>query len=67
MILTVLLNAILCLAVLVVVVSPLVWAIVTQHRDQPAVGGAAGASTAVPARSPRGRTHQRYAVASRLS
>ena len=67
MILTVLLNAILCLAVLVVVVTPLVWAIVTQHRDHPAVGGAAGATSALTARSARGRRHQRYAVASRLS
>ena len=67
MILTVLLNAILCLAVLVVVVTPLVWAILTQHRDRPAIGGAAGATSAAAARSTRGRRHQRYAVASRFS
>lgn len=29
------LNAILCVAVTVMVVSPLVWAILTQHHDQP--------------------------------
>jgi hypothetical protein len=29
----VVLNAILCLGVIVMVVSPLIWAILTQHRD----------------------------------
>ena len=35
--LTVILNAILCGVVIVTVVAPLVWAILTQHRDKPAV------------------------------
>lgn len=36
MALIVTLNTILCTAVTVMVVAPLVWAILTQHRDQPA-------------------------------
>jgi hypothetical protein len=35
MVLTVLFNAILALGVIVMVVTPLVWAILTQHRDHP--------------------------------
>lgn len=34
--LIIILNAILCCAVLVMVLSPLIWAIRTQHRDEPA-------------------------------
>lgn len=35
MTITILLNLILCSAVFVAVVAPLVWAILTAHRDQP--------------------------------
>ena len=35
MILTVVFNAILAVGVIVMVVTPLVWAILTQHRDHP--------------------------------
>jgi hypothetical protein len=35
MILTAILNAILALGVITLVVTPLVWAILTQHRDHP--------------------------------
>ncbi len=34
---SILLNVILCSAVLVVVVAPLLWAVLTAHRDQSAV------------------------------
>jgi hypothetical protein len=33
------LNAILCCAVLVMVITPLIWAIRTQHRDAPVPNG----------------------------
>jgi len=36
----ILLNVILCSAVLVAVVAPLLWAIRTAHRDQPAIAKA---------------------------
>ncbi len=36
----ILLNVILCSAVAVGVVTPLVWAILTAHRDPPAIGNA---------------------------
>jgi hypothetical protein len=39
--LMIVLNAILCLAITVMVVSPLVWAILTQHRDETAPQGTA--------------------------
>ena len=35
MILTAIVNAILAIGVIIVVVTPLVWAILTQHRDHP--------------------------------
>ncbi len=44
MTLTVLLNAILAIGVTVMVVTPLVWAILTQHRDDPRQA-ASGAGT----------------------
>ena len=31
------LNLILCIALLIAVVAPLIWAIVIQHRDQPVI------------------------------
>jgi protoporphyrinogen oxidase len=42
MTLIIVLNAILCLGVIATVVSPLLWAIFTQHRDHVAAAGAFG-------------------------
>jgi hypothetical protein len=52
--LTLILTAVLSCAVVVMVVSPLVWAILTQHRDQPAAGGTAGDTRSAAARVRRG-------------
>ena len=45
MVLMLILNAILGVGVTVMVVAPLVWAIRTQYRDQPAAPGAAGGAS----------------------
>jgi hypothetical protein len=45
MITTAILNAVLALGVIVMVVTPLVWAILTQRRDDPRSGATVGAST----------------------
>lgn len=47
MTMTIVLNAILGVGAIVVVVAPLVWSIVTQHRDHPRIALADGA-TALP-------------------
>jgi hypothetical protein len=44
MILTAILNAILAVAVIVMVLTPLVWAILTQHRDRPRPAATVGAT-----------------------
>lgn len=44
MTLTAILNAILAAGVIVVVVTPLVWAILTQHRDHPRPAATVGSS-----------------------
>ncbi|HSP64973.1 MAG TPA: hypothetical protein VLO10_02170 [Candidatus Deferrimicrobium sp.] len=44
MIMTAVINAILALGVFVMVVTPLVWAIVTQHHDHPRRAAADGAT-----------------------
>ena len=36
---TLIVNVILCIGVIVMVVTPLVWAILTQHRDHPQPDG----------------------------
>ena len=46
MALIIVLNALVCLCVIVMVVSPLLWAIFTQHRDHVAVAGTAARATA---------------------
>jgi hypothetical protein len=48
MILTAILNAILALGVIVMVVTPLVWAILTQHRDHPRSAATDGGPARVP-------------------
>ena len=55
MTLTVIVNAILVVGVTVMVVAPLMWAILTQHRDHP--GTAATDSATMPAPQSRGRRH----------
>ncbi len=41
---TIILNAILALGVIAMVVTPLVWAILTQHRDHPTLAAAESAT-----------------------
>jgi len=67
MIPTTLLNAILSLAVMVMAVSPLVWAILTQHRDRLAAGGEGGAARAIAAPSTRSRPQRRSTIPSPVS
>jgi hypothetical protein len=55
MVLTVLFNAILAVGVIVMVVTPLVWAILTQHRDHPHLEATGAAKTE--ARQSRERRH----------
>jgi hypothetical protein len=55
MILTAILNAILALGVIVMVVTPLVWAILTQHRDHPLPAATDGG----PARAPQSDDRRR--------
>ncbi len=56
MTIVIILNVILCVAVVVGVVAPLVWAIVTQHRDEPDTVVATRGTRRVPVRvSRRGR------------
>ncbi len=45
MITAVILNAVLALGVMVMVVAPLVWAIMTQHRDHPHTAATDGGTT----------------------
>ncbi len=53
MILTVVLNAILAVGVIVMVVTPLVWAILTQHRDHPRQTATLGVTVPPPSSRPR--------------
>ncbi len=65
MILTAILNATLALAMSVIVVAPLVWAILTQHRDHPrsaATDGAAGRAAKASERLRTARAHYKPAV-----
>jgi hypothetical protein len=55
--LMIVLNTILGFAAVVIVLSPLIWAILTQHRDEPAPGGTAGSSSR--ATAPRTRRTRR--------
>jgi hypothetical protein len=52
-ILTAILNAILAVGVIVMVVTPLVWAILTHHRDHPRPPATLGATTRPPSPRPR--------------
>ncbi len=53
MILTAILNAILAVGVIVMVVTPLVWAILTQHRDHPCPAATARTAARPPSPEPR--------------
>jgi len=53
MTIVIILNVILCAAVVVGVVAPLVWAIVTQHRDEPETVVATRGTRRVPVRVAR--------------
>lgn len=53
MIITTILNAVLVLGVIVMVLTPLVWAIRTQHRDHPAAAATGGAAMSHAQRHPR--------------
>ena len=53
MTIVIILNVILCAAVVVGVVGPLVWAIVTQHRDEPDTVLATRGTRRVPVRVAR--------------
>ncbi|HET6870321.1 MAG TPA: hypothetical protein VFH80_30695 [Solirubrobacteraceae bacterium] len=53
MIPTAILNAILAVGVLVMVVTPLVWAILTQRRDHPRPAASVGATAGRPTPQPR--------------
>jgi ABC-type glycerol-3-phosphate transport system permease component len=54
MILTAIFNAILALGVIVIILTPLVWAILTQHRDDPRLT----ATSPAPDPQPRRRAAQ---------
>jgi ABC-type glycerol-3-phosphate transport system permease component len=58
MILTAILNAILVLGVIVMVITPLVWAILTQHLDHPWLAATHRAPGLSPDRQPRRRAPQ---------
>jgi hypothetical protein len=58
MILTAIFNAILALGVIVMVVTPLVWAILTQHDDHPQQAAVHRAPAPSPAPQPRSRARQ---------
>jgi hypothetical protein len=55
MTLVIVLNAVLCGAVIVGAVAPLVWAIITQHHHETVVVSTARGSRQVPARAARRR------------
>ncbi len=58
MIPTAILNAILALGVIVMVLAPLVWAILTQHRDHPRSAANESATMRPPTPEPRRRSSQ---------
>lgn len=53
MVITTILNAVLVLGVIVMVLTPLVWAILTQHRDHPDAAATHGGATSQAPRHPR--------------
>lgn len=53
MILTAILNATLAVGVIAMVLTPLVWAILTQHRDHPRPAATVGATAGLPGPQPR--------------
>jgi hypothetical protein len=61
MTLLVILNAILCGAVVVMVAAPLVWAILTQQRDEPAGIAAVSRTRRAPADARRRARRPRHA------
>ncbi len=60
MILTAILNVILAVGVIAMVLTPLVWAILTQHRDHAHPAAVDGATARVPASRARRRTRRPY-------
>lgn len=58
MITTAILNIVLALGVIVMVVTPLVWAILTQHRDRPRIAAIDSAGTSPQNHQPRRRAAQ---------
>ena len=61
MIMTAIINAILAVGVIVMVVTPLVWAILTQHHDHPPRAAADGATVRTTAsRKPRHAERPEY-------
>jgi hypothetical protein len=60
MTLVIIVNAVLCSAVIVAVVAPLVWAIVTQHRHETVVVATSRGTRQVPARPARRRRRGLY-------
>jgi hypothetical protein len=56
MILTAILNTMLAAGMIVMVITPLVWAILTQHRDHPRLAATDGATGLAPQASERPRT-----------
>ncbi len=55
---TLIVNVILCIGVIVMVVAPLVWAILTQHRDRPRLATIDAASAPQPQPQSRRRAPQ---------
>ncbi len=55
---TTILNIVLALGVIVMVVAPLVWAILTQHRDRPQLAVTDAATARTPHPQPRTRSRQ---------
>ncbi len=61
MIMTAIINAILAVGVIVMVVTPLVWAILTQHHDHPRLAATDGATVRTPQpRKPRHTGRPQY-------
>ncbi|HEY1511225.1 MAG TPA: hypothetical protein VGF93_19610 [Solirubrobacteraceae bacterium] len=60
MTLAIIINAVLCSAVIFAVVAPLVWAIVTQHRHETVVVATRRGTRQVPAKASRQRRRGLY-------
>jgi hypothetical protein len=56
----IIINAVLCSAVIFAVVAPLVWAIVTQHRHETVVVATARGARQLPAKASRQRRRGLY-------